>query len=38
MHGKVNPQDLLTAIRGVKGEGYRCDGHFDREPGPVQDY
>jgi hypothetical protein len=38
MHGKVNPQDLLTAIRGVKGEGYRCTGHFDREPGPVQDY
>lgn len=38
VHGKVKPQDLLSAVRQVKGEGYHCTGHFDGEPGPVQDY
>ncbi|NGZ98329.1 MAG: hypothetical protein CV089_19760 [Nitrospira sp. WS110] len=37
VHGRVKPQDLLSAIRGVKGDGYHCTGHFDGEPGPVQD-
>ncbi len=38
MHGKVKPQELLSAIHSVRGEGYHCTGHFDGEPGPVQDY
>lgn len=37
MHGKVKPQELLSAIRSVKGDGYHCTGHFDGDPGPVQD-
>jgi hypothetical protein len=36
--GKVNPRLLLSAVRSVKGEGYRCNGRFDGEPGPVQNY
>ena len=38
MHGKVKPQELLSAIRSVKGDGYHCTGHFDGDPGPVQEY
>jgi hypothetical protein len=38
MHGKVKPQQLLSAIHSVRGEGYNCTGRFDGEPGPVQDY
>ena len=37
MHGTVKPQELLSAIRSVKGDGYHCTGHFDGDPGPVQD-
>lgn len=38
LHGKVKPQELLSAIRSVKGDGYHCTGHFDGDPGPVQEY
>ena len=36
--GKVNPKSLLSAVRSIKGKGYRCNGRFDGEPGPVQSY
>jgi hypothetical protein len=34
--GKVNPDHLLAAIRGIKGEGYQCKGRFESEPGKVE--
>jgi hypothetical protein len=36
--GKVDPKSLLSAVRSIKGIGYRCYGRFDGEPGPVQNY
>ncbi len=34
--GKVNPDQLLAAVRGVRGEGYYCKGEFNGEPGKVE--
>ncbi len=34
--GKVNPDHLLAAIHGIKGEGYHCKGQFNGEPGKVE--
>ena len=34
--GKVNPDHLLSAVRGVKGDGYYCRGEFNGEPGKVE--
>jgi copper chaperone CopZ len=36
--GKVDPKSLVSAVRSIKGTGYRCNGRFDGEPGPVQNY
>lgn len=37
MHaGQVNPDHLLAAIKGVKGDGYYCTGRFNGEPGKVE--
>jgi len=34
--GKVNPDDLLAAIRQIKGDGYYCKGALNGEPGKVE--
>lgn len=34
--GKVNPDHLLAAVRGVRGKGYYCKGEFNGEPGIVE--
>jgi hypothetical protein len=34
--GKVNPDNLLSAIKRIKGDGYECRGRFDGEPGKVE--
>lgn len=34
--GKVNPDHLLAAIQQIKGEGYKCTGRFNGEPGKVE--
>lgn len=34
--GKVNPDHLLAAVNKIKGEGYKCRGQFDGEPGKVE--
>jgi hypothetical protein len=34
--GKVNPDQLLSAIRQIKGDGYYCTGQFNGEPGRIE--
>jgi len=34
--GKVSPPRPLSAIKGVKGDGYYCSGKFVGEPGFVE--
>jgi len=34
--GKVNPDQLLGAVRQIKGDGYHCTGEFEGEPGKLE--